>query len=121
LLVAINQHNNDISLRKIPCYRPGKNQIDPSEAEKLCDVAYYWTGDSDFAREAAIINPSLGSNGARHGHRAVVQGDDDFVVLLGLNSWVVWCFDKGFKVPGRESDPNPPSSVVHASSSWNGG
>ncbi len=116
--MAINEHSNHISPRRIPRYGPVVPEIYPAEAKKLSDIAYYWTADIEFATGAATNHTTnFWLNSTRNGHCAVVQGDDNFVVLLAMNEFVVWCFDQKFEVPVRNSDPNAPAHIVHLLSS----
>jgi hypothetical protein len=116
LLVAINQHEGPVSPRKSPRYGPDDNEIYLHKSENLSNIAYYWTG-GDFARGAEINNTGFGSNEARNGRRVIIEGDDDFVVLFGMDRWVVWCFDRGVKVPASALDSHLPPSVLHPLSS----
>jgi hypothetical protein len=96
LLMGVNQRHTDRN-RLVAVYGergPDDREIqfyERNDQYKKYATSYCWAGGPKFTEKAVqSLEPGSGITDTSR----VVRGDDEFIVLFGLQGYVVWCFNK---------------------------
>lgn len=102
-LVAINQQTAPTSARTLYYYEAGGSKIHSIRPESAMSTAFYWRADAASADCEAVDAVNLSLDRMSYTDQSVIQADDDFVVVMCRDGWVVWRFDKEVKLCASDS------------------